>query len=35
MPSNLALKTFFEFCQDNFIVVPSELQKYNDQSLLT
>ena len=27
MPSNLALKSFYEFCQDNFIKIPTELQK--------
>lgn len=26
MPSNLALKSFYDFCQDNFIHIPSELQ---------
>lgn len=26
LPSNLALKTFFEFCQDNFIEIPAELR---------
>lgn len=27
VPSNLALKSFCEFCQDNFIEVPPEFQK--------
>ena len=27
MPSNLALKSFYEFCQDNFIDIPPKLQK--------
>ncbi|MCL1790404.1 MAG: helix-turn-helix domain-containing protein [Peptococcaceae bacterium] len=26
MPSNLALKSFYEFCQDNFIDIPPELR---------
>ena len=26
MPSNLALKSFYEFCQGNFIDIPPELQ---------
>jgi DNA-binding transcriptional regulator YiaG len=26
-PSNLALKNFVDFCQDNFIAIPLELQK--------
>jgi len=26
IPSNLAQKTFFTFCQDNFIEIPLELQ---------
>ena len=31
MPSNLALKSFYEFCQDNFIDIPPELQKINEK----
>jgi len=27
MPSNLATRSFFEFCQNNFIEVPTELEK--------
>jgi ribosome-binding protein aMBF1 (putative translation factor) len=27
IPSNLAQKSFFEFCQDNFINIPDELSK--------
>jgi len=27
IPSNLALKTFFDFCQDNFIEIPPELRE--------
>jgi len=30
-PSNLALKSFYEFCQDNFIDIPPELQKTNEK----
>lgn len=26
IPSNLAQKTFFDFCQDNFIEIPAELR---------
>ncbi|KYP79981.1 helix-turn-helix domain-containing protein [Ferroacidibacillus organovorans] len=26
IPSNLAQKTFFNFCQDNFIEIPEELR---------
>ena len=25
VPSNLAVKSFFDFCENNFIVVPKEL----------
>ncbi len=25
IPSNLAQKTFFDFCQDNFIEIPAEV----------
>ncbi|NLF49467.1 MAG: helix-turn-helix domain-containing protein [Acholeplasmataceae bacterium] len=28
VPSNLALKTFFEFCDGNFIDIPIELRDY-------
>ena len=27
VPSNLALKNFYDFCQDNFIAIPSEIQQ--------
>ena len=30
MPSNLALKSFYEFCQDNFIDIPIELQRVEE-----
>jgi DNA-binding XRE family transcriptional regulator len=29
LPSKLAQKTFFDFCQDNFIEIPSELRCSN------
>jgi len=31
MPSNLALKSFYEFCQDNFIDIPAELLKLDEK----
>jgi DNA-binding transcriptional regulator YiaG len=31
LPSNLALKSFLEFCQDNFIDVPAEFQKDDEK----
>ena len=31
LPSNLAQKTFFDFCQDNFIEIPSELRANNSK----
>ena len=31
MPSNLALKSFYEFCQDNFIGIPPELLKTDEK----
>jgi DNA-binding transcriptional regulator YiaG len=31
VPSNLAQKSFFEFCQDNFINIPNDLSKNNDR----
>jgi transcriptional regulator with XRE-family HTH domain len=34
-PSNLALKNFVDFCQDNFIVVPLELRKEESLSPLS
>ncbi|MDR1604140.1 MAG: helix-turn-helix domain-containing protein [Gracilibacteraceae bacterium] len=27
VPSNLAMKSFIDFCQDNFIEIPADLQK--------
>jgi transcriptional regulator with XRE-family HTH domain len=30
-PSNLALKSFYEFCQDNFIDIPPELLKEDEK----
>ena len=31
MPSNLALKSFYEFCQNNFIDIPPELFKSEER----
>jgi transcriptional regulator with XRE-family HTH domain len=31
MPSNLALKSFYEFCQNNFIDIPPELVKSEER----
>ncbi len=31
LPSNLAQKTFFDFCQDNFIDIPSEVRTNNSK----
>jgi len=31
IPSNLAQKTFFDFCQDNFIEIPIELRNSNSK----
>ncbi len=31
IPSNLAQKSFFDFCQDNFIEIPVELRNNNSK----
>ena len=31
VPSNLALKSFYEFCQNNFIDIPPELFKSEER----
>jgi len=33
IPSNLAKKSFFEFCQDNFINIPDELNKDDNRQM--
>jgi len=31
VPSNLAQKSFFDFCENNFIKVPAELRNYHSK----